>query len=171
MARRPFAQVQVVCQLCFSWTSVSSSVTHVLVTSHLDYSNVLYMGQSLKSIHMLQLVQNTADWTVLCKSRLAHVISFAETTLVTDLLLVQLKMLVITFKILYDWGQVSTSPQIHRPDSLGQEGMACGRSHLLAKYNWDNQKGLLNSSVLPMEYIPPEIRLPSPAPYYLSGKH
>ncbi|XP_078241329.1 uncharacterized protein LOC140704108 [Pogona vitticeps] len=38
------------------------TVTHALVTSHIDYCNALYVGLPLKMVQRLQLVQNRAAW-------------------------------------------------------------------------------------------------------------
>lgn len=58
VARRTFAHLWVVCQLCpYLDREALFRVTHTLVTSRLDFYNMVYMGLPLKTIQKLQLVQ------------------------------------------------------------------------------------------------------------------
>lgn len=44
------------------------TVTCTLVTSHLDYCNMIYMGISLKAIQKQLVIQNAVAYAVLCAS-------------------------------------------------------------------------------------------------------
>ena len=65
VARGAFLQLRKLYQL---WPYLDErslmTVTHALVTSHIDYCNALYVGLPLKTIRQLQLVQNQAAWLV-----------------------------------------------------------------------------------------------------------
>lgn len=71
---------------------------HALVTSRLDYYNVIYVGIPLKTMWKLQLVQNTAACTILPTPWFTYV-----TPLLCDLhwlpivFKVQFKLMVIIF--------------------------------------------------------------------------
>ncbi|KAF7251034.1 putative RNA-directed DNA polymerase from transposon BS [Varanus komodoensis] len=61
VARSVFLQLQLIHQLCpYLEYDCLVTVTHALVTSHLDFCNALYGGIPLKMVRILQLVQNRA---------------------------------------------------------------------------------------------------------------
>lgn len=106
VARRAFTQLHLFMASCnHSWITRSHLQSHVLVTSRLNYSNMLYMMLPLKNILMLQLVQNIAARAVMCTPRATH------STLVLHNL--QFRVLVLTFKALqgtescYQWDHLS----------------------------------------------------------------
>lgn len=47
--------------------------THILITSHLDFWNALFMDLPLKTTWKIQLIQNAAACTVMEAPRFAHV--------------------------------------------------------------------------------------------------
>uniref|UniRef100_A0A8C6Y7A4 Reverse transcriptase domain-containing protein n=1 Tax=Naja naja TaxID=35670 RepID=A0A8C6Y7A4_NAJNA len=66
VTRGAFAQVRQLCQLCpYLDRDALRMVTHVLVTSRIDYCNALYMGLPLWTTRRLQLVQNAATRVVM----------------------------------------------------------------------------------------------------------
>lgn len=73
MVRGTFAQIHLLHPFLDQVTLVT--VIHALVSSHLSYCNVLYIGVPLKTIWKIQLVQNAAMHTVMCVPRFAHLIS------------------------------------------------------------------------------------------------
>ncbi|XP_070796004.1 proto-oncogene Mas-like [Pituophis catenifer annectens] len=74
VTRGAFAQVHLVCQLRpFLDRDALCTVTHALVTSHLDYCNSLYMGLPLRCTRRLQLVQNAAVRVVMGAPHYSHV--------------------------------------------------------------------------------------------------
>ncbi|KAF7245550.1 hypothetical protein EYD10_08337 [Varanus komodoensis] len=61
VARSAFFQLRLIHQLCpYLENDCLVTVTHMLVTSRLDFCNTLYVGLPLKTIQMLQLVQSRA---------------------------------------------------------------------------------------------------------------
>lgn len=87
-------------QLCTQGTL--RSVTHALVTSHMDYCNAIFMELPLKSIRKLQLLQNVLERTVMYALRSADI-----TTLFYNYIAcfqVQFKMLVMTHEAIYIMG-------------------------------------------------------------------
>ncbi|KAF7250284.1 Band 4.1-like protein 4A [Varanus komodoensis] len=61
VARSAFHQLQLIHQLCpYLEDNCLATVTHALVTSRLDFCNMLYVGLPLKTVRILQMVQNRA---------------------------------------------------------------------------------------------------------------
>ncbi|KAF7235274.1 hypothetical protein EYD10_17889 [Varanus komodoensis] len=61
VVRSAFHQLRLIHQLCpYLEDDCLATVMHVLVTSRLDFCNVLYMGLPLKTVWILQMVQNRA---------------------------------------------------------------------------------------------------------------
>lgn len=81
--------------VCPSW---SCSVTHALVTSHLDYCNIPYMEVPLKSVQT-QLTQNAAVRLLSGASYKEHVIPLLQLHWL-PVFPAQFKVLVITYKAL-----------------------------------------------------------------------
>lgn len=82
VSRSVFPQLKLVYQLClFPEMSDFAMVAHALVTSHLDYCNVLYMGLSLKMVWKLHLVQNAAAGLLLVLGFMIRVAPFITASL------------------------------------------------------------------------------------------
>ena len=61
VARNAFAQLKLLLQLqTFLERSDLATVTHALITSQLDYCNVLYVWLPVESVRKIQWVQNAA---------------------------------------------------------------------------------------------------------------
>lgn len=106
MGRKVFAQLCVVCQFCpfldhEALHKEPGHLAHALAISQLDYCNVFYIGLPLK----LQLVQNAVVQKVLEVLHVAHVTMMLHKLYWLPISFhVQLKVLVITFKVLYCMG-------------------------------------------------------------------
>ncbi|KAM3835771.1 uncharacterized protein M6D78_010277 [Vipera latastei] len=102
VTRGAFAQVCLVRQLRpYLDRDALRTVTHVLVTSRLDYCNALYMGLPLRTTRRLQLVQNAAAQVVMGVSRYSHVTSLLrERHWLPVALQMRFKVLVMTYKAL-----------------------------------------------------------------------
>ncbi|KAF7238201.1 putative RNA-directed DNA polymerase from transposon BS [Varanus komodoensis] len=73
VARSAFLQLRLINQLRpYLEYDCLVTVTHALVTSHLDFCNVLYVGLPLKTVQTLQLVQNRAARLLTGTGRYAH---------------------------------------------------------------------------------------------------
>lgn len=69
-SRGPLLVCQLQCVL--DWEAIQT-VTHVLVSSHLDYCKALYMGLSLNTMQNLYHIQNVVVYAVMGMSFYAHV--------------------------------------------------------------------------------------------------
>ncbi|KAF7239648.1 Very long-chain acyl-CoA synthetase [Varanus komodoensis] len=73
VARSAFLQLRLINQLRpYLEYDCLATVTHALVTSHLDFCNALYVGLPLKTVRTLQLVQNRAARLLTGTGRYAH---------------------------------------------------------------------------------------------------
>ncbi|KAF7239834.1 F-box/WD repeat-containing protein 11 [Varanus komodoensis] len=73
VARNAFLQLRLINQLRpYLEYDCLATVTHALVTSHLDFCNALYVGLPLKTVRTLQLVQNRAARLLTGTGRYAH---------------------------------------------------------------------------------------------------
>ncbi|KAF7239466.1 putative RNA-directed DNA polymerase from transposon BS [Varanus komodoensis] len=73
VARSTFFQLQLIHQLCpYLENDCLATVTHALVTSRLDFCNALYVGLPLKTVRILQLVQNRAARLLTGTGRYVH---------------------------------------------------------------------------------------------------
>ncbi|XP_060550136.1 uncharacterized protein LOC132712506 [Pantherophis guttatus] len=106
VGRGTFAQVHLVHQLQpYLDQEALLTVTHALVTSQVDYCNVLYMELPLKSVRRLQLVQNAAVRAIVDAPRYTNITPiFRELYWLPIGLWTQFKVLVITFKALHGSG-------------------------------------------------------------------
>ncbi|KAF7243419.1 RNA-directed DNA polymerase from mobile element jockey [Varanus komodoensis] len=81
------------------------TVTHTLVTSRLDFCNVLYMGLPLKMVRILQLVQNRAARLLTGTGHCAHITPVLRQLHWLPIeARAQFKLLVITYKALNGLG-------------------------------------------------------------------
>ncbi|KAF7236814.1 Extracellular calcium-sensing receptor [Varanus komodoensis] len=82
-----------------------ATVTHTLVTSHLDFCNVLYVGLPLKTVRILQLVQNRAARQLTGTGRYVHMTPVLRQLHWLPIeVWAQFKMLVMTYKDLNGLG-------------------------------------------------------------------
>ncbi|KAF7244471.1 Ubiquitin-conjugating enzyme E2 U [Varanus komodoensis] len=74
VARSTFLQLRLIHQLRpFLENDCLATVTHALVTSRLDFCNALYVGLPLKTVRILQLVQNRAASLLTGTGRCSHI--------------------------------------------------------------------------------------------------
>ncbi|KAF7254666.1 Gastrin-releasing peptide receptor [Varanus komodoensis] len=106
VARSAFLQLQLIHQLCpFLENDCLVTVTHVLVTSRLDFCNALFLGLPLKTVRILQLMQNRAARLLTGTGRCSHI-----TPVLRQLhwfpieVRAQFKVLVMTYKALSGLG-------------------------------------------------------------------
>ncbi|KAF7251190.1 Enteropeptidase [Varanus komodoensis] len=115
VARNTFLQLWLIHQLRpFLENDCLGTVTHVLVTSRLDFCNTLYVGLPLKMVQILQLVQNRAASLLTGTGRCSHI-----TPVLRQLhwLLIevraQFKLLVMTYKALNGLGPGYLKERLH----------------------------------------------------------
>ncbi|KAF7253513.1 Vacuolar protein 8 [Varanus komodoensis] len=102
VARSAFLQLRLIHLLRpYPEENCLATVTHTLVTSRLDYCNTLYVGLPLKTVRILQMVQNRAARTG-CYSYITSVLYQLHWLPIE--VQAQFKMLVITYKALNDLG-------------------------------------------------------------------
>ncbi|KAF7248518.1 NHP2-like protein 1 [Varanus komodoensis] len=106
VVRSAFLQLRLVHQLHpYQEEDCLVTVTHTLVTSQLDFCNVLYVGLPLKTVRILQMVQNRAARLLKGTGRYSHI-----TPVLYQLhwfpieVRAQFKVLVITYKALNGLG-------------------------------------------------------------------
>ncbi|KAF7239998.1 Pro-neuregulin-1, membrane-bound isoform [Varanus komodoensis] len=106
VARSAFLQLRLIHQLCPYLNKHSlATVIHALVTSHLDYCNPLYVGLPLKTVRILQLVQNIAARLLTGTGRYSHItpILYQLHRLPVEVQ-AQFRVLVLTYKALNSLG-------------------------------------------------------------------
>ncbi|KAF7234752.1 hypothetical protein EYD10_18297 [Varanus komodoensis] len=82
-----------------------ATATHALVTSQLDFCNVLYVGLPLKTVRKLQLVQNRAARLLTGTGRCSHITPvLCQLHWLPIEVRAQFRVLVITYKALNDLG-------------------------------------------------------------------
>ncbi|KAF7245267.1 Lysophospholipid acyltransferase 1 [Varanus komodoensis] len=106
VVRSAFLQLRLIHHLHpFLENDCLATVTHVLVTSRLDFCNALYMGLLLKTVRILQLVQNRAARLLTgteCCSHITPVLRRLHWLLIE--VRAQFKVLVMTYKALNGLG-------------------------------------------------------------------
>ncbi|KAF7246206.1 NIPA-like protein 2 [Varanus komodoensis] len=102
VARSAFFQLRLIHQLCpYLEYDCLVTVTHALVTSRLDFCNVLYVGLPLKMVWILQLVQNRTARLLTGTGRYAHMTPVLRQLHWLPIeVRAQFKVLVITYKAL-----------------------------------------------------------------------
>ncbi|KAF7253829.1 Lymphoid-restricted membrane protein [Varanus komodoensis] len=106
VARSAFFQLRLIHQLRpYLEDDCLATVTHVLVTSRLDFCNALYMGLPLKTVRILQLVQNRAAGLLMGTGRYVHMTPVLRQLHWLPIeVRAQFKVLVMTFKALNGLG-------------------------------------------------------------------
>ncbi|KAF7249222.1 Follistatin-related protein 4, partial [Varanus komodoensis] len=106
VARSAFLQLWLIHQLCpYLENNCVATVTHILVTSRLDFCNVLYVGLPLKMVRILQLVQNRAARLLTGTGRCSHITPVLRQLHWLPIeVRAQFKVLVITYKALNGLG-------------------------------------------------------------------
>ncbi|KAF7250878.1 Protein translocase subunit SecA [Varanus komodoensis] len=106
VARSAFHQLRLIHQLRrYLEDNCLATVTHPLVTSRLDFCNALYMGLSLKTVRILQMVQNRATRLLMRTGHYSHItpVPYQLHWLPIEVR-AQFKVLVITYKALNGLG-------------------------------------------------------------------
>ncbi|KAF7249994.1 putative RNA-directed DNA polymerase from transposon BS [Varanus komodoensis] len=106
VARSAFLQLRLIHQLRpYLENDCLATVTHALVTSHLDFCNVLYVGLPLKTVRILQLVQNRAATLLTGTGRYVHMTPVLRQLHWLPIeVRAQFKVLVMTYKALNGLG-------------------------------------------------------------------
>ncbi|KAF7253150.1 hypothetical protein EYD10_01179 [Varanus komodoensis] len=108
VARSAFLQLRLIHQLHpYLENDCLAIVTHALVTSRLDFCNALYVGLPLKTVWILQLVQNRAARLLTRTGRCSHITPVLRQLHWLPIeVRAQFKVLVITYKPLTAWDLV-----------------------------------------------------------------
>ncbi|KAF7246618.1 Mitochondrial tRNA-specific 2-thiouridylase 1 [Varanus komodoensis] len=106
VARSAFLQLRLIHQLrLFLENDCLATVTHTLVTSRLDFCNALYVGLPLKTVRILQLVQNRAARLLTGTGRCSHITPVLRQLHWLPIeVRAQFKVLVMTYKALNGLG-------------------------------------------------------------------
>ncbi|KAF7251291.1 Dystrophin, partial [Varanus komodoensis] len=106
VVRSTFLQLRLIHQLRpFLENGCLATVTHALVTSQLDFCNVLYVGLPLKTVRILQLVQNRAARLLMGTGRCSHITPvLCQLHWLPIEVRTQFKVLVMTYKALNGLG-------------------------------------------------------------------
>ncbi|KAF7236632.1 Ectonucleotide pyrophosphatase/phosphodiesterase family member 7 [Varanus komodoensis] len=106
VARSAFLQLWLILQLHpYLEYDCLATVTHALVTSRLDFCNVLYVGLPSKTVRILQLMQNRASRLLMGTGRYVHMTPVLRQLHWLPIeVWVQFKVLVMTYKALNGLG-------------------------------------------------------------------
>ncbi|KAF7249279.1 Peroxisome proliferator-activated receptor gamma coactivator 1-beta [Varanus komodoensis] len=115
VARSAFLQLQLIHQLRpYLEYDCLATVTHALVTSHLDFCNALYVGLPLKMVRILQLVQNRAARLLTGTGRCVHMTPVLRQLHWLPIeIRAQFKVLVMTYKALNGLGPGYLKERLH----------------------------------------------------------
>ncbi|KAF7247239.1 Calcium uptake protein 1, mitochondrial [Varanus komodoensis] len=115
VARSAFLQLQLIHQLRpYLEYDCLATVTHALVTSCLDFCNALYVGLPLKTVRILQLVQNRAARLLTGTGRYVHMTPVLHQLHWLPIeVRAQFKVLVMTYKALNGLGPGYLKERLH----------------------------------------------------------
>ncbi|KAF7251566.1 Zinc finger FYVE domain-containing protein 26 [Varanus komodoensis] len=115
VARSAFLQLRLINQLRpYLEYDCLAMVTHALVTSHLDFCNALYLGLPLKTVRILQLVQNTAARLLTGTGHYVHMTPVLRQLHWLPIeVRAQFKVLVMTYKALNGLGPGYLKDRLH----------------------------------------------------------
>ncbi|KAF7251651.1 hypothetical protein EYD10_02851 [Varanus komodoensis] len=130
VARSAFLQLRLIHQLRpYLENDCLATVTHALVTSRLDFCNALYVGLPLKTVRILQLVQNRAARLLMGTGRYVHMTPVLRQLHWLPIeVRAQFKVLVMTYKALNGLGPGYLKERLHpympsRPLRLAGEAL------------------------------------------------
>uniref|UniRef100_A0A8D2J284 Reverse transcriptase domain-containing protein n=1 Tax=Varanus komodoensis TaxID=61221 RepID=A0A8D2J284_VARKO len=114
-ARSAFLQLRLIHQLRpYLEYDCLATVTHALVTSHLDFCNAFYVGLPLKTVRILQLVQNRAARLLTGTGRYVHMTPVLRQLHWLPIeVQAQFKVLVMTYKALNGLGPGYLKERLH----------------------------------------------------------
>ncbi|KAF7250422.1 Dimethylglycine dehydrogenase, mitochondrial [Varanus komodoensis] len=114
-ARSAFLQLQLIHQLRpYLEYDCLGTVTHALVNSRLDFCNALYVGLPLKTVRILQLVQNRAARLLTGTGRYVHMTPVLRQLHWLPIeVRAQFKVLVMTYKALNSLGPGYLKERLH----------------------------------------------------------
>ncbi|KAF7252571.1 RNA-directed DNA polymerase from mobile element jockey [Varanus komodoensis] len=114
-ARSAFLQLRLIHQLRpYLEYDCLATVTHALVTSRLDFCNALYVGLPLKTVRILQLVQNRAARLLMGTGRYVHMMPVLRQLHWLPIeVRAQFKVLVMTYKALNGLGPGYLKEHLH----------------------------------------------------------
>ncbi|KAF7235683.1 putative RNA-directed DNA polymerase from transposon BS [Varanus komodoensis] len=115
VARSAFLQLRLINQLLpYLEYDCLATVTHVLVTSRLDFCNALYVGLPLKTVRILQLVQNRAARLLTGMGHYVHMTPVLHQLHWLPIeVRAQFKVLVMTYKALNGLGPGYLKERLH----------------------------------------------------------
>ncbi|KAF7251113.1 Junctional adhesion molecule B, partial [Varanus komodoensis] len=115
VARSAFLQLRLIHQLRpYLEYDCLATVTHALVTSRLDFCNTLYVGLPLKTVRILQLVQNRAARLLTGTGRYVHMTPVPRQLHWLPIeVRAQFKVLVMTYKALNGLGPGYLKERLH----------------------------------------------------------
>ncbi|KAF7254388.1 Parkin coregulated gene protein [Varanus komodoensis] len=115
VARSAFLQLRLIHQLRpYLENDCLATVTHALVTSRLDFCNALYLGLPLKTVRILQLVQNRAARLLTGTGRYVHMTPVLRQLHWLPIeVRAQFKVLVMTYKALNGLGPGYLKERLH----------------------------------------------------------
>ncbi|KAF7254272.1 putative RNA-directed DNA polymerase from transposon BS, partial [Varanus komodoensis] len=166
VARSAFLQLRLINQLRpYLEFDCLATVTHALVTSRLDFCNVLYVGLPLKTVRTLQLVQNRAARLLTGTGRYAHMTPVLHQLHWLPIeARAQFKVLIMTYKVLNGLGPgyLNECLRPYMPDRpLRSAGESLLREPSMKEIRRVNTRRRVFSAVAPNLWnsLPKEVRL------------
>ncbi|KAF7240862.1 Receptor-type tyrosine-protein phosphatase T [Varanus komodoensis] len=135
VARGAFLQLRLINQLCsYLEYDCLATVTHALVTSRLEFCNALYVGLPLKTVQILQLVQNRAARLLMGTGRYVHMTPVLRQLHWLPIeVRAQFKVLVLTYKARNGLGPGYLKERLH-PYMPGHPLRSAGEALLWEPY-------------------------------------